>query len=46
MINWEERKVWCNHCDRWINGHSVMIDGRHDTTGEIVLSDHTVWDKV
>jgi hypothetical protein len=44
MINWGEQKIFCNTCGTWVNGHWVMIDGRHDLTGDITLSDHTVWD--
>lgn len=55
MINWEEKRAWCNVCGTWIEHHKIWIDGTHDypvtveTEMQISLryerSAHTIWEK-
>ena len=45
MINWEERKIFCESCNTWIDASKIRIDGRHDLTGINDPSAHTMWER-
>lgn len=45
MINWEERQIFCESCNTWINAWDLRIDGRHDMPNVDGKSTHRVWER-
>lgn len=55
MINWEEKRAWCNVCDTWIQHDKIWLDGTHDYPVRVMTdmrasiryerSAHTIWEQ-